>query len=258
MDNKQKGVLAIAIAAGIGGMTVAGDASAATYSATLKSAALHTSSAVSGSNLNLSSSTGWVTGTAGGQSGWTYDDVSNLMTQGAGLLNVRSQTAPTSTLFRQSITGLVIGNGGAASATSFVCTEGNFGGNVNASICGNYTFGGNGLNDSTTSWGPGTAVSRILGGDDAANGVTGVNDAVQSIADLNGMKVFSWVGNTLILDNRVCNTLISTNCNGTSTFNLGYRYTFDVVQNVVPVPAAVWLFGSALGLLGVARRQRKA
>lgn len=29
-------------------------------------------------------------------------------------------------------------------------------------------------------------------------------------------------------------------------------------STVVPVPAAVWLFGSALGLLGVARRQRAA
>ena len=34
--------------------------------------------------------------------------------------------------------------------------------------------------------------------------------------------------------------------------------TLIPVNNVVPVPAAVWLFGSAIGLLGVARRRRAA
>jgi len=29
----------------------------------------------------------------------------------------------------------------------------------------------------------------------------------------------------------------------------------SLVANVVPVPAAVWLFGSALGLLGFVRRK---
>jgi hypothetical protein len=33
----------------------------------------------------------------------------------------------------------------------------------------------------------------------------------------------------------------------------GYDFTFNVA--VVPVPAAVWLFGSALGLMGLARRR---
>ena len=59
------------------------------------------------------------------------------MTQTGGTINARATTAPTTTLFRQFITGLVIGNGGAASAASFSCVEGNFGANVGASICGN-------------------------------------------------------------------------------------------------------------------------
>ena len=33
-----------------------------------------------------------------------------------------------------------------------------------------------------------------------------------------------------------------------------YTYTGNNIQ-VIPVPAAAWLFGSALGLLGVARRR---
>lgn len=44
----------------------------------------------------------------------------------------------------------------------------------------------------------------------------------------------------------------------TGTFNTANqgKYTLNLIDNVVPVPAAVWLMGSALGLLGVARRRR--
>jgi hypothetical protein len=242
MDHKQKSALAIAIAAGIGGMTVADDASAATYSATLTQILTYSNNGTAGTALNISSSTGLT---------WSYDDVTNLMTQTGGLINARATTAPTSTLFRQSITGLVIGNGGAASATTFACTEGNFGAGVGASICGNYVLGANFINESTTTWGPGTAASRTLGGDDVASG------AQQSIAALNGMVTASWVGTTLVLSNATCTGPCLTLGGGAN--NNGYQYTFTAgPQVVVPVPAAVWLFGSALGLLGVARRQRKA
>jgi hypothetical protein len=242
MDNKQKSALAIAIAAGVSGMTVADDASAATYSGTLTSILTYSNNGTAGSPLNINSSTGLT---------WSYDDVTNLMTQTGGTINARATTAPTSTLFRQFITGLVIGNSAAASAATFSCVEGNFGAGVGASICGNYLLGGNFLNESTTTWGPGTAASRTIGGDDVAIG------AQQSIAALNGMSTISWVGTTLVLSNRTCTGPCLTL--GGGAYNNGYTYTFTAgPQAVVPVPAAVWLFGSALGLLGVARRQRKA
>ena len=238
MDQKQKSALAIAIAAGLGGMTVADDAAATTYTATLTGVRNYNNSATAGQPLNISSSSGLT---------WTYDDVTSLMTQTGGLLNVRTTTAPTTTLFRQSITGLVIGGGGTASASSFVCTEGNFGAGVGASICGNYVFGANLLNESTTTWGPGTAVSLTLGGDDWAAGPQ------QSIAMLNGMSTVSWVGTTLELSNRTCTGPCTTM---PGAYNNGYIYTFTAgPQVVVPVPAAVWLFGSALGVMGLMRRK---
>ena len=237
MDQKQKSALTVAIAAGLAGMTVGDDASATTYSATLTQVQSYSNSGLS--TLNISSSTSL---------NWTYDDVTYLMTQTGGLLNARVTTAPTSTLFRQSITGLVIGNGGAASATTFRCTEGNFGAGVGASICGNYLLGANFTNESTTTWGPGTAASRTIGGDDIAAGPQ------QTIAILDGMDIVSWVGTTLVLSNRTCTGPCTTL--PADSYNNGYKYTFSVPLILVPVPAAVWLFGSALGVMGLMRRSQ--
>jgi hypothetical protein len=219
MNHKQKTALAVAIAAGIGGMAVTDDAQAAAYAATLTEVRRHSNSSVWGSPLNISSSTGLT---------WSYDDVTNLMTQTGGQLNLLGTTSPTTTLFRQLITGLVIGNGGAASAATFSCVEGNFGASVSTSICGNYNFGGNFLNESTTSWGPGTAASRTLGGDDYSVGTQ------QSIGLLDGMSTISWVGTTLVLTNKTC----VDQCipiGGGNHFNRGYSYTFTVLP--VPVPS---------------------
>jgi hypothetical protein len=235
MDHKQKTALAVAIAASVAGMTVTDDAAAATWAAPLTSILSYSNNGAS--TLNISSSTGL---------SWSYDDVTQLMTQTGGTLNARATTTPTTTLFRHLITGLVIGNGAAASAASFICTEGNFGVGVAASICGNYNFGGNFNNQSTTSWGPGTTASRTLGGDDIALGPQ------QTIALLNGMSTIGWAGTTLVLSNATCTGICSTLPPG--TYNSGYTYTFSVV----PVPAAVWLFGSALGVMGLMRRKSVA
>ncbi|MBN8280089.1 MAG: hypothetical protein J0M16_05745 [Gammaproteobacteria bacterium] len=236
MDHKQKTALAIAVAAGIGG--VSQQAAATVYTATLTQYATYSNNGTAGSNGNITSSTAT----------WTYDDVTNLVSQTGGTLNVRFTTAPTSTLYRSIATGLVIGNGGAATGATYSCNEGNFGGGVGASICGNYSFGANFVNESTTSWGPGTATSRTIGGDDIALG------AQQSIAALNGLNTISWVGTSLQLTNRTCTGPCATLPSG--AYNNGLLLTFNAgPQVVVPVPAAVWLFGSAVGLLGVARRK---
>jgi hypothetical protein len=153
-------VFAISALLGSAGVTVADDAGAAAYTGTLSQILTYSNGSLSGTALNVSSSTGL---------SWYYDDVTNLVTQTGGTLNARATTAPTTTLFRQLITGLVIGNGGAASATSYACVEGNFGANVGASICGNYNAGWQ-LHQrfSTYDLGTGTAISATvtLAGDD--------------------------------------------------------------------------------------------
>ena len=178
---------------------------------------------------------------------WSFDDVTGIVAQTGGVLNVRLTTGPVSTLFRHTATGLMLGGGGAASATTWSCLEGNFGPGVGASICGSYTFGANFANESTLTY-SGNTVTRVLGGDD------GIVGAAQSVADLDGMSVLSWVGTTLTLSNGVCT--LGPNCttiSGAPLFNKGYRLVFNAAQ--VPVPAAAWLFGGALGALGAFHRR---
>lgn len=237
---KQISALGVAVAATL----AAGTADAAIYGATLIGVASYSGNGSSAGNITSSTAT------------WSYDDVTGLLSQTGGTYNVRFTITPTTTLFRHSITGLVIGGGGAAGATAYTCTEGNFGGNVGASLCGNYNFGANFLNESTATWGPGTATARTMGGDDMALGPQ------QDISAYDYFATVSWVGTTLTLSNASCNPYAPGNANGCATTggaNTGYTWTLNAgPQAAIPVPAAVWLFGSALGLLGAARRRAKA
>ena len=180
MDKRQASVLGVAIAATLG----AGAADAATYVATLKSDLSYSNNGTSSAFLGSSTAT------------WSYDDVTNQLTQTGGTFNARFNITPTTTLFRHSITGLVIGNGAAATASTYTCAEGGFGGTVGASLCGNYNFGANFTNESTVSWGPGTATARTMGGDDGAIGPQ------QQLNAYDGFTQVSWVGTTLILSQR--------------------------------------------------------
>ena len=220
--NYNKSALAVAVAATLGGASTA--ANATVHTAVLTAVTTYSQQGSSAGNISSSTAT------------FQYDDVTTVLTQTGGTFNARFTTSPTNTIYRQLITGAVVGNGAAATAATFVCQEGNFGANVGANICGNYGFGGNFADDSTATWGPGTAFARTFGGDDFAYG------AQQSIANYDGWANISWLGTTLII--------------GKTNLALTSGQTWALNIATIPVPAAVWLFGSALGLLGVARRRK--
>jgi hypothetical protein len=152
---------------------------------------------------------------------WSYDTTSGILT-GSGQHYEQYQIVPIAPgqLFSYTASDLVVGGGGAASATSFACIEGFFGSGVGASLCANYSFGTNGADESTATWGPGLAYSRTIGGDDSIAGVQqtlSVFDGMSSSNDCDINNTFapfgvtehcngSWDGTTLVMSNAVSAT----------------------------------------------------
>lgn len=217
---KANTVLAAAVAATLSG----GVANSSTLGVTLVSVKQSGYGTTVATNITSSTAT------------WSYDDSTQVLTQTGGTFNLRLTRGPGNTYFRHNITGLVIGNYAPATATSFECVEGNFGASLALSLCGNYSFGGNAINESTVTWGPGTSTARVLGGDDTSN------YPEQSILFYNYFSTQSWDGTTLVLSN-------------TDAAALGARYTWTLQATPVPIPPVGWLFGGALGVMGWLRRK---
>jgi hypothetical protein len=147
---------------------------------------------------------------------------------------------PNNELFTHEWSGLTLDGVGGQSASAYQCIEGTFGANVGASLCGNYNWGTNFVNESSTNYNvvPGT---RTLGGDDVAVG------PMQQMSDYGCIITQN---DNFVSGNVVCQTATWIASPGLA----GIELTFHQ-DTVVPVPAAVWLFGSALGLLGWMRRK---
>lgn len=211
MNNKH-GVLAMAVCTALGvDLGMNGGALAASYSATLAGTTSYSTNGSTAANLTSSTAT------------WAYDDTADLLTQTGGTFDARYTIVPVTTLFRHSITGLVVGAGTPADAGSFTCTEGNFGAVVSASICGNYQFRANGMDDSTVTWGPGTAFDRTIGGDDMALGPQ------QSLLAYDGMARQSLAAGTLVMSNAICISTPTVDCNDFPGFlNAGYDMTLSL------------------------------
>ncbi len=191
----------------------AGAAGATIYTATLTEVRAFADGITTGAVGNVATSTAT----------WTYDSGTRRLTQTGGIFNVRFATGPTTTLYRLSVTGLVMGNDAPAGAATFACTEGNFGSGIGANLCGNYSFGLNFLDESTTTWGPGTAVARTLGGDDMATGAplgVGTLDGIRSPGAYSGQP-------TLVLSNATCTGTCTTLPAG--AHNRGQTWTLTTV-----------------------------
>ncbi len=174
---------------------------------------------------------------------WDWDGSTLTGTGFYGATSALGGSPYTLTLVSDQVTDLVIATGGTpggiASASSYTCVEGTFLPSVGFSGCGGYSFGSNFIDESTTIW-SGTSVSQTLGGDDVFFGpirtLVTFDYGLDGIAGVDGLTA----GDLIVIGNG-----IAVGAPG------GEAMTFQVV----PIPAAVWLFGSALGLLGWSRRK---
>jgi hypothetical protein len=166
-----------------------------------------------------------------GASTWDVNTGTGVATQ-TGSLSMKTSVGK-AVLMTHTFSGAVLSSG-AATGSAWNCIPGSFLSVVN--VCGNYNYGPNLTDDSTYTAGVASS-SVVLGGDDfyAAGGAA----LTQSMANqYSGLALTNLGGGNWKLSNGVVGVG-------------GYDFVF----NVVPVPAAVWLFGSALGLMGVARRR---
>ena len=176
-------------------------------------------------------------------------------------------------LFAEQITDLSINTTtGVASASSFSCIEGGFGSVVGASLCGNYDFGTNFIDESSTSWGPGTAFSQTIGGDDVSNGApralsnysfshSYVFTYEAEFIPLVTYSQYDWA--TVVIGNGIA---LGSSGAEWMCFNSNYAIesqppgfpgcetAIELAIAPVPVPPALWLFGSALGFAAWWRR----
>jgi hypothetical protein len=172
---------------------------------------------------------------------WDWDGTTLTGTGNFTAVSHLSSSIYAPSILGDSITDLSIDTStSTATATSYACVEGTFLMGVGASGCGNHGLGSNAMSDSTTVWGPGLAVSQTIGGDDVTYGPSGI-------------RTISAYDYGLV-------SVTGTGMGGGDLINLGFGIQGTapaalMTFQVVPVPAAVWLFGSALGLLGWARRK---
>lgn len=165
-----------------------------------------------------------------------------------------SGSAAASVVIGDRVTNMVINTTtSTTTATTYNCAEGNFLAGVGANGCLNLSTGGNFVNESSAAYNVGgvaNCINRTLGGDDVSTGnprglmsavAGGGCDAVDGAFNLwTVVSDTTGVGGQLILSNGVPITSAGTNY---------------MIFSATPIPGAVWLLGSALGLMGWIRRR---
>ncbi|MBL8199439.1 MAG: hypothetical protein JNK40_00580 [Chromatiales bacterium] len=208
----------------------------------------------------------------------TWDWSGGVLTMTSGFLYATQRVGATA-LLSDVVTGLIIDtNLGTTTATSYQCIEGAFGLGTGANSCANTSFGDDFVNNTTVSYdvgGDASCAIRNIGGDDSSGtppvfrGLRSwAGGGVNGCGDNTGRGALDMI--TIIQDNTgFGGSLILANFNGTGAIpaaclvpganpgdSLGCnRAHWLVFSSPIPVPAAVWLFGSALGVLGWTRRR---
>ncbi|MDP2324414.1 MAG: VPLPA-CTERM sorting domain-containing protein [Gammaproteobacteria bacterium] len=216
--------------------------------------------------------------------GATWDWTGGVLTQTGSLTSEwRIGSVPLgTTYFTDSVSGLVIDtNTASTTATSYSCVDGAFNSSI-ASSCGGFGAGLNGVLESTVNYNVGAMAdcSTITpGGDDPVNsadvyrglrsydgnpscgnhsgrGAFDMTQVVQNFGSDQYLILANWNSEDPINQTCIATKFSAINQAGNAGCLRAHWMTFQA--SPVPVPAAVWLFGSALGLLGVARRRRAA
>jgi hypothetical protein len=169
-------------------------------------------------------------------------------------------------------------------AGTYRCIEGTAGASRGMNLCAGTAFGANGINESSVAYNVGgnaACEQRTVGGDDVAisavfrglrswNG-TGAPCGGTTDGDNTGRGALDWyqvivdttggppTPKNLILASWNNPGTVSMACINPSAPNAAcgraHWATFGTRPEAVPVPAAVWLLGSALGVLGWVRRR---
>lgn len=153
------------------------------------------------------------------------------------------------------------------SASSYACGEGNFLANVGANGCLDLDLGADGVLNSTVAYnvgGDATCVQLTVGGDDdnmsggeLPRGLTARAAGGGCDATTGAFDMFTVHQN----DNHVGGKLVIGIATPITAAGAAWlEFNIDDIKPVpaVPVPGAVWLFGSALGLAGMIRRRKAA
>jgi hypothetical protein len=178
---------------------------------------------------------------------WVFDTETGVasMTSGTYVGMMWASRNPSSHVFTHTMTYGSIGGSLAATAATWSCSDGTF--LSSSSVCGGYSFGDNYIDESAYTP-TATGGTVIIGGDDYFHDPS-------TYWPLRG-------SGPQTLNNQYDSLMTSAVSGAGAGFQRwqlingvfgGYRFNFDVA--VVPVPPAIYLFGSALSLMGVLRRK---